>query len=234
MKQCLQSRVGRGFTLIEMMVALAIFSLLVSILLGGYSQGLSLWQRAIDKSSVWQSYQYRSLWISRLTRQLVFADYRTASGVSSDFFQGDALGFVALSSAPIMTAAGRPVPVEFKLQENIELGYVQLLYREADKSNDPERGLGLENRPWIVLIDRINNAQFSYYIQSRRGYLDSELNGVVEPFGWHMEAKWMPAQIALTFDAIVDASGTRSSQHWVFDCPSSTDAAYQQLSNFTD
>jgi prepilin-type N-terminal cleavage/methylation domain-containing protein len=223
-----------GFTLIEMMVALSIFSLLLSILLGGYSQGLSLWQRAIDKSSIWQSYQYRSLWISRLTQQLVLADYRIASGTTKDFFQGNQLGFVAISSAPITTAVGRPVPVEFKLQENIELGYVQLLYREAGKSNDPERGLGLQNRPWLVLIDQINNAHFSYYIQESRDTLDAELSGVFHPFEWRAEAKWTPKQIALTFDAIVDASGKPSPQRWVFNCQSATDAAYQQLLNFMD
>lgn len=230
----LQRRISRGFTLIEMMVALAIFSLLISILLGGYSQGLSLWQRAIDKSSVWQSYQYRSLWISRLTQQLVLSDYRMASGTTMDFFQGDQLGFVAISSSPITSAGGRPMPVEFKLHENIELGHVQLLYREANKANDPERGMGLQNKPWLVLLDHINNAQFSYYIQEQREIVDTELRGVTHPFEWRAEANWMPRQIALTFDAPVDASGELAPQRWVFNCQVATDAAYQQLLNFMD
>lgn len=229
-----QGRVGRGFTLIEMMVALAIFSLLISVLLGGYSQGLSLWQRALDKSSVWQSYQYRSLWISRLTQQMVVSDYRMASGATSDFFQGDQLGFVAISSSPITSAGGRPLPVEFKLYENIELGHVQLLYREASKANDPERGLGLQNKPWLVLLDGINNAQFSYYIQESRETVDAELHGVNYPFEWRAEANWIPKQIALTFDAPIDTSGVLASQRWVFNCQLATDAAYQQLLNFMD
>lgn len=230
MRPGLRSGISRGFTLIEMMVALAIFSLLISILLGGYSQGLSLWQRAIDKSSVWQSYQYRSLWISRLTQQLVAAGYRMASGSTTDFFQGNQMGFVAISSAPISTAVGRPVPVEFKLYENMELGYVQLLYREASKANDPERGMDLEASPWVVLIDQINNAQFSYYIQESRSLIDEELQGTVRNFEWRTEAKWIPRQIALTFEAPVDDSGELKPLRWVFTCQTATDSAHQQQS----
>jgi prepilin-type N-terminal cleavage/methylation domain-containing protein len=227
-------RPASGFTLIEMMVALTIFSLLLAVLLGGYSQGLSIWQRASDKSSVWQSYQNRALWMSRLVQQIVIADYRIAGSRYTDVFQGNALGFVAMSSAPILAGPGRPVPVEFKLFENLDLGYVQLLYRQADKHNDPERGMGLDGKPWVVLIDNINDASFSYFIQERREMHNDTLEGEVKPFEWLTIANWVPRQIALTFSASVDGSEERKPQRWVFTPVTGSNAALQYLSVYME
>lgn len=228
------SRFSSGFTLIEMMVALSIFSLLLAVLLGGYSQGLSIWQRAADKSSVWQSYQHRALWITRLVQQIVIADYRVSGSTYTDMFRGNATGFVAMSSAPILAAPGRPVPVEFKLFENLDLGYVQLLYRQADKYNDPERGMGLESQPWILLIDKINDASFSYFIQEQRGMYNEVLEGTVDVYEWKAVANWVPQQIALTFKAPTDDSGELKLQRWVFTPATGTDAIFLQSSVFME
>lgn len=228
-----QMRSLSGFTLIEMMVALSIFSLLLAVLLGGYSQGLSIWERAANKSSIWQSYQHRALWMSRLVEQVVIADYRMAGSVYSDMFRGDATGFVAMSAAPILAAPGRPVPIEFKLFENLDLGYVQLLYRQAGKHNDPERGMDLQGQPWTLLIDKINHASFSYYLQEKRGMYDSALEGEVKPYEWKPTANWVPRQIALTFTP-VEPTGEMQPQRWVFTPMQGTDAAHQQLSIFME
>src|SRR5690606_19865139 len=144
-----------------MLVALAIFSMLLAVLLGGYSQGLNIWQRAADRSGQWQAYQYRHLWLSRLTQQLVAADYRLGPTSFSDYFSGDATGFVGMSAAPILSPLGRPVPVELRLVDNLQ-GRVQLLYRDGINKEDPERGINLGRPPWVPLLNDINNAQVRY------------------------------------------------------------------------
>lgn len=213
----------RGFTLIEMLVALAIFSLMLAVLLGGYSQGLNIWQRAADQSGQWQAYQYRYLWLSRMTQQLVAADYRLTRTNFADYFSGDATGFVAMSSAPILSPLGRPVPVELRLVDNLQ-GSVQLMYREGTKNEDPERGINFDRQPWVPLLTDINNAQFRYYTRPIResDVLDGQ---ALPPYQWLPTASWVPRQIELSFVSD-DPRGNPQAHSWLLESQNRTDSTY--------
>lgn len=206
----------RGFTLIEMLVAISIFSLLLAVLLGGYSQGLSVWHRAADKLSVWQGFQYRSLWISRLTEQLVASEYQASLGLDWPYFSGNIDGFIAITSAPILSPAGRPVLVEFQIKRNASNGQEQLLYREGLKGDDPERESSLAERPWLVLLDDISTAGFLYYAHPKHPRLllpDEEL----PPSEWRENTEWIPFQIQLNF-VTENSDGERREHSWWFTC----------------
>jgi hypothetical protein len=94
--------------------------------------------------------------------------------------------------------------------------------------------MGLQDRPWTLLIDNINDARFSYYIQEKRGMYDDALDSAVKPFEWRPIANWAPRKIALSFKAPVDGSDELQPQLWIFTPATSSDAAYQQLGIFME
>ena len=54
-----RNRRQAGFTLIEMVIALTLFASLIGLAMFGYSQGLSMWERASRQSAGWQAMEFR-------------------------------------------------------------------------------------------------------------------------------------------------------------------------------
>ncbi len=146
----------KGFTLVEMLVALSIFSMLVAVLMAGFSQGLSLWERGNSKSSHWLSLQNRH----ELLRQLFFnarlADYRGKGGVSYPHFVGDQNQLEFTTRAPILDLNGRIRPVRIILQRD-EDGVADFYYQEAGRHDDQGRKIHWQEARRVMLLQDIQD-----------------------------------------------------------------------------
>jgi len=152
----------KGFTLIEMLIALTIFSLLIGVLLMGFSQGLTLWHKGQNKSTKWITLEHRYDWLDRLFSQAIAAQYKLDDGRSrvAPFFSGDKLSMTLLTVAPIMDTSGSLKQVEFCLLEKAEKQ--TLMYREKKNSKNVWIEQDFKSVQWIPLLKTITKAYFRY------------------------------------------------------------------------
>ena len=154
-------RFEKGFTLVEMLVALSIFSMLVAVLMAGFSQGLSLWERGNSKSSQWLSIQHRHELLRQLFLNARLADYRGERGVSHPHFIADQKQLEFTTRAPILDLNGRVRPVRIDLQDG-EDSLSDVYYQEAGRYNDQGRGIRWEKDRRVLLIQGVKNPAFRY------------------------------------------------------------------------
>jgi len=153
---------SNGFTLIEMLIAIAIFATLISVLLMGFNQGLKLWSKGNKRTSEWISFEHRYSWLERVFSQAVASEYQAAQnkGVYVPFFLGnkDKMSFV--TTAPIMDATGTLKHIQLKLLS--EQGAQTLMYREKQESSKINHNDNFESTKWVPLIKNISQAYFRY------------------------------------------------------------------------
>jgi prepilin-type N-terminal cleavage/methylation domain-containing protein len=153
----------KGFTLIEMMIALSIFAALMGVLMLGYSQGLSLWDRGQKQSSHWQGLEYRYGLLEDLFVQAQAATYQDVGGISVPYYHGDSQSLRFMTRSPILDLPGRAHPVELAIvQSEIGSYTYSLIYREAARFNDPKRGISWNNAHEQVLLEGIEDAYFQH------------------------------------------------------------------------
>ena len=152
---------SRGFTLIEMMVALSVFAMLLSVLLGGYSQALLFWERSNSQSSEWLSIQNRHDLMRRLFGDALLADYRGSGGRTYPYFVADADSIEFLSRSPVLDHPGRLRPVRILMQSR-EDGLVDLHYQEGGRSQDPGRGIEWDETRLVPFMQAVSSPRFRY------------------------------------------------------------------------
>ncbi len=151
----------KGFTLVEMLVALSIFSMLVAVLMAGFSQGLSLWERGNAKSTHWLARQHRHELLRQLFVNARLADYRSERGFSHAHFMADETQLEFTSRAPILDLNGRVRPVRMVLQPGDD-GLSDIYYQEAGRHNDQGRGIRWEKDRRVLLLQDIRKPAFRY------------------------------------------------------------------------
>jgi hypothetical protein len=139
-----------------MLVALSIFSMLVAVLMAGFSQGLSLWERGNSKSSHWLSLQSRHELLRRLFFNARFADYRGKGEISHPHFVGDQNQLEFTTRAPILDLNGRIRPVRIILQRD-EYGVADFYYQEARRHDDQGRQIHWQEERRVLLLEDIQN-----------------------------------------------------------------------------
>jgi len=149
-----------GFTLIETMIAMVIFSALIGVLMAGFSQGLSLWERGSKQVDYWQSLAWRENLLQHLFEQSVAADYTVPGRGSLPYFKGTAEEMIFLSSAPLLSAYGAARPVQLRWVRRADDW--QLMYREGQRGMDPARGISMDKRAWTQLLTGVKHAEFRY------------------------------------------------------------------------
>jgi len=156
----MKQRLAEGFTLIEMLVALAIFSSLILVLMGGYRQGLLMWDKSQHASRSWLDLEFRYRLLDTLFAQAVVADDEYEKGLSAPLFHGDSHVMWLITAAPLMDDPGHVRPV--KLQWFAERGGVfDLRYQEGARHSDQRRGIRWSNH-WVTLLKAAGKVSFRY------------------------------------------------------------------------
>jgi len=151
----------KGFTLIEMLIAMAIFVALISVLMMGFRQGLLMWEKGKQQASVWQGYEFRYRLLDMLLSQAVVSDSQSKTlGLFLPYFHGTQTSMHLLSAAPVMDAPGRVRPVAIRAIQSAD-GLWALDYREGDRYSDVGRGLRW-NAAWVTLLSRLKSVSFSF------------------------------------------------------------------------
>lgn len=222
---------GKGFTLVEMLVALSIFSMLIAVLMAGFSQGLSLWERGASKSSHWLSIQHRHELLRQLFINARLADYRGNGGISYLHFFADQNQLAFTTRAPVLDLAGHVRPVRIILQRN-EDGLSDFYYQEAGRHDDLGRGIEWDKNRRVLFLEGILNPRFRYLAPAFP--LPSELYIAEltreEQLRYRDEPEWLdwydgsiiwkaPLLVELNF---TDETGEE--QIWSFQLPKETDA----------
>lgn len=152
---------NRGFTLVEMLVALVIFSSAISLVLLGLEQGRQFWFKVSDKMAEQGSLYNRERWLSAMFTEanasLFPADYSQAT----PYFMGTSEQINFISNAPILGGPGSYAAVMLKF-ERVDDHY-QLHYFEAP-NKDPYYGghdYFSSNNP-TVLLDNISRFSLRY------------------------------------------------------------------------
>jgi len=153
----------RGFTLIEMLIAMAIFSALMSVLMLGYQQGLNLWQKSQHQSKNWQRTEFRYHLLDTLFSQSVVADYTYTVGLSAPYFFGDKTSMRLMTASPLLDMPGHVRPVAFRAVNHG--GDWSIEYHEGNRYGDPGRGI-VWPEVWIPLLEGLKSVEFSFQAPS--------------------------------------------------------------------
>jgi len=150
----------KGFTLIEMLIAMAIFSALIAVLMMGFRQGLILWDKSQHQSKEWLDYEFRYRLLDTLFSQAVISDDEYAKGMFAPYFKGNKTSVRLMSAAPIMDMPGRVRPIALKAIQQDDQTWT-LRYREGYRYSDPGRGLRWKDE-WVDLLNQLKSIQFLF------------------------------------------------------------------------
>ena len=220
----------RGFTLIEMLVAMAIFSALVAVLVLGYRQGLMLWEKGQQQTHRWLKLEFRYRLLDTLITQAVISDDEVSRGLFIPYFKGTKTSMQLISAAPLMDMPGHVRPVALQAVQADD-GTWQLRYREGRRYSDPGRGLVWDGK-WMVLLNGLRNISFRFEAPAfpLPPELDVHFLSVKERKRYRDTPQWLtaydthalwkyPRRVSIRF---TDADGGRHA--WMFTPPRWPDA----------
>ena len=155
------NKTNRGFTLVEMLIALVIFSSVISLVLLGLEQGRQFWFKASDKMAEQGHLYNREQWLSAMFAEANSALHPASYSQATPYFMGtnDQINFI--TNAPILGGPGTYAAVLLKFSR--EGDKYQLHYFEAP-NKDPYYGghdyFALD-KP-TVLLDNITDFKLRY------------------------------------------------------------------------
>jgi len=151
---------ARGFTLIEMLVAMAIFSTLIVVLMMGYHQGLMMWDKGQHMSRRWLDLEFRYRLLDTMFAQAEVADDACSPQVFAPYFYADAHHMRFISSAAVMGVPGQPRPVMLATIRDGAMGW-SLRYREGARYGDQGRGIRW-SKHWVPLLENLKDISFAF------------------------------------------------------------------------
>lgn len=173
----------RGFTLIEVVIALAIVATLLVVMLGGLRVGLAAWQRGDERAEALERTRSLTLVITRsLNAAYAYQRPATAREPARLLFEGepDRLAFVT-AAAPFPTAA----PIAFTAVTLSQEPGAGFAIRQKPLPNDN----AFESLPPVVVEVGVSAVKFRYLRDSDRAWADR----------WDVEVeKALPAAVEVT------------------------------------
>jgi general secretion pathway protein J len=182
---------GKGFTLIEVMIALTILGFILLIIFGGFRLSFSAWERGDSTKEELQRRRIISQLISQQIKSVVPYRIKTEKA-EGDYlaFQGKAQSLKFVSALPIRTK--RPegfVYAIYEFKEGRLLLYEQRALNRNFFEEEPREETG------ISLLEGISNIRFEYYREA-----DKDKNLTEEWVeGWDAkEEKKLPKLLRMT------------------------------------
>ena len=227
---CRRAHASAGFTLVEVLISLSILSMLIALLMAGYAQGLSLWERGVGQSATWQKLEYRHELLRQLFLHARLAEYR-GDGLSHVHFYADQDQIQFTSGKPLLDFAGhsRPVRLLFERQSD---GLFNVVYQEGGRHQDQGRGITWQDDRRVTLIEGLGEFSARYLappfplppdLWSARLSAEDHLRyrDERELLTWYDGAILWKAPMQITFN-FEDQDGEK--QYWAFNVPRENDA----------
>ncbi|EKA7352861.1 prepilin-type N-terminal cleavage/methylation domain-containing protein [Vibrio vulnificus] len=160
-------RQSKGFTLIEVLVVLVVFSSVVSLVLIGLEQGRNQWNRAMKSTDKSYHMFQRKQWLQQLFTQANSATFQISYGTEAPHFLGTANDVSFISNAPIISGPGTYASVNLTLESQGN-GMSQLVFRQWPYS-DPYLSIPQEatESNTLVLLKDIQSLEWEYYLAPR-------------------------------------------------------------------
>jgi prepilin-type N-terminal cleavage/methylation domain-containing protein len=149
-----------GFTIIEVLISMMIFTALISLLFSGLYQTIQNWDKASQYVSKSQYQLARHNWLERLFSRTLASDFQAGRSGYQAYLEGDEKQIRFLSTAPIldMPETTKPVSLKFKRENN----QLALLYGEGKLGDDPQRKIRWDKLTWLPLMENLQSGQFQY------------------------------------------------------------------------
>lgn len=215
-----------GFTLIEVLVALIIFSSVIGIVMAGLDQGRMLWQRAFDQADEQKMLTQRHQWLQQMFDQAVMSNFQIGYGVATPYFIGTPDTVRMITNAPIIGGPGTYATVELTItqQQQATLAFTQW------PNKDPYYGIPSyrETNNQLTVLTGLQDVEWQYFLPPRRQPSSNEISqGSFTP---RLEGQWgdefdalderrLPPQIKLSF------AYRNERYEWFFTLPTGNNAA---------
>ncbi|MGU5674518.1 PulJ/GspJ family protein [Aeromonas hydrophila] len=95
-----------GFTLVELLVTIVIFSFSLSMILSGLDQGRLAWARLEKRTELSNTLQSRFNWLAMMFNDSSATLFPVGYGEASPFFKGNNDGLYLLTGSPILSGPG--------------------------------------------------------------------------------------------------------------------------------
>ena len=160
-----------GFTLVEMLVALVIFSSAISLVLLGLEQGRQTWFKVSEKISHQGAQYHREQWLATMFTQANSSHFPNGVGQAAPYFMGSTERINFITNAPILGGPGTYAAVMLKFS-SAEKGY-QLQYFEAP-NQDPYYGGHdyFQDDQGLSLISNIERFEIRYLAAENEELID--------------------------------------------------------------
>lgn len=151
-----------GFTLIEVVVSLALMGLTLAALGGGLRFGTVVWEKSLDKSEEIQSLQVTRRVVDRLVSSAMVRPRVPGSDNPEIAFSGETDSLKFVGHSPLDLNGGPANVLEFDIERGPKGANLVLAWRlyNPDGSDFESGGKGAQQ---AVLLEGIEGATFSYF-----------------------------------------------------------------------
>lgn len=159
----IKRELNQGFTLVEMLVVLFIFSMVISLVMFGFEQGRSQWLRTLNENQGFQESYKKFKWLNSAFNQAIASNFQIEFSDSSPYFKGNEKSVSFLSESPILGGPGTYAWIEIKQRLSTE-GDKSIVYYETPNA-DPYYGTyHTEQTKELILFEHVDEYKWSFYI----------------------------------------------------------------------